>query len=128
MEMLNKPLEPCVRINPLGELLQFIDLDSIPGIPVRKILKELLLADAGYIPEMLPQEIGMPFYDLSHAEAGDDLLLRGVVVNEHRFYRLVLENLFAELVLFCSDQDLFYVFWLNGKQNAGQFRTPPALH
>ena len=65
----------------------------------------------------------MPFDDLSHAEAGDDLLLRGGGVNEYRGCGFVLENLLAELVLFCSAQDLFHVLWFNGQQNTGQFRS-----
>ena len=104
-----------MRINRFGEWFQIIDPDRIPGIPFRKILKELLLADAGDIPELLPQVLWMPFDDLSHTEAGDDLLLRGGGVNEHRFCRFIFENLLAELVLFCSAQDFFHVFWLNGQ-------------
>jgi len=115
-----------VRINRLWERFQIIDPDSIPVNTVRKIFEELLLADAGDIPELLPQEIGMPFYNLSHVEAGNNLLLWGGRVNV-RFYRLIFENLFAELVLFCSAQDFFHVFWLNGKQNAGQFRALPRI-
>ena len=65
----------------------------------------------------------MPFDDLSHAEAGDDLFLRGGRVNEYRGCGFISENLLAELVLFCTAQDLFHVLWFNGKQNAGQFRS-----
>jgi len=98
-----------MRINRFGKRLQIIDPDRIPSIPVREILKELLIAHIVDIPELFPQVIGMPFDDLSHAEAGDDLLLRGGRVNEHKGCGFVLENLLAELVLFCSAQDLFHV-------------------
>jgi hypothetical protein len=120
----NKPLEYLMRINRLIKLLKALDPDCKPGIPVRKILEELLFRKTGETPELFPKDIGMPFNDLPDLETSNDLLLRRYGINDYRLHRFILENLLPELVLFCSAHNLLDVFWLNGKQNAGQFSIP----
>jgi len=66
-----------MRINRCPEPFQLIDPDRKPVLLAGKVFEELLLAHSRNILELLPERVGMPFYDLGGAETADDLLHRG---------------------------------------------------